>query len=436
MATKFTQSTMKFACTQCGRCCRQRGKSRVYVNSAEVSAIATQLKLDRREFVQTYTEQVEHGKDILIALKLKSNNLDNRKRECVFLENNKCTVYENRPVQCQTYPYWPQLLLGEAELRAEAQLCEGITFGSEQHAGNLQDDAIKNLIIKTIHDRGLGPDWMYSEAKEYLEESLCQDPQLLQGFTSEFFSTHFSHSIYSSDKLVVVDTTVPVESHTQSSDDFSALNDSSNLHLELSRGQDDIANAISGLAVTIRRLSFQSSLGITQSEAILGSNGKVLVNFLSLEIHRAIVSVFKRFMSSTLPKLIKVAVIGAGGCSLPNYLLQSSAKNGSIIHIDAIEPDQEIIHIAENYFQTTISSSHQQSSSSLVVLNMTGDEFINSTNKSESSKYDFIIIDAQDCEDSVSTAPPLSMIQKINVQDYQKFLSENGVLLVNVLGDA
>lgn len=27
---------------------------------------------------------------------------------CVFFENGKCGVYEARPTQCRTYPFWPE----------------------------------------------------------------------------------------------------------------------------------------------------------------------------------------------------------------------------------------------------------------------------------------------------------------------------------------
>jgi Fe-S-cluster containining protein len=46
---------------------------------------------------------------------------------CVFLENGKlCSIYEVRPIQCRTYPYWPSVMESQKTWNEEKQLCEGI----------------------------------------------------------------------------------------------------------------------------------------------------------------------------------------------------------------------------------------------------------------------------------------------------------------------
>lgn len=39
---------------------------------------------------------------------------------CIFLgEDNRCTIYEARPLQCRTYPYWPRMMMSRDEWLAE-----------------------------------------------------------------------------------------------------------------------------------------------------------------------------------------------------------------------------------------------------------------------------------------------------------------------------
>lgn len=50
---------------------------------------------------------------------------------CIFLDTEgKCGIYAVRPVQCRTYPFWPELVYSEAAWRREAGRCEGINRGN------------------------------------------------------------------------------------------------------------------------------------------------------------------------------------------------------------------------------------------------------------------------------------------------------------------
>lgn len=48
---------------------------------------------------------------------------------CTFLDGNKCTVHEVKPIQCRTYPFWPEVLESKAAWAAESLECEGIARG-------------------------------------------------------------------------------------------------------------------------------------------------------------------------------------------------------------------------------------------------------------------------------------------------------------------
>lgn len=46
---------------------------------------------------------------------------------CIFLESdNKCGIYDVRPTQCRTYPYWPGVMESSKTWNEEKPMCEGI----------------------------------------------------------------------------------------------------------------------------------------------------------------------------------------------------------------------------------------------------------------------------------------------------------------------
>ena len=49
--------------------------------------------------------------------------------DCVFWAEAGCQVYEDRPVQCSTYPFWASIMASEADWRDEARCCPGIGSG-------------------------------------------------------------------------------------------------------------------------------------------------------------------------------------------------------------------------------------------------------------------------------------------------------------------
>jgi hypothetical protein len=77
--------------------------------------------LSKGWFRRRYLERLESGE--LVA----AFEADGR---CVFLgANRQCTVYPVRPLQCRTYPFWPELTGNLKAWQAEAKRCEGIDQG-------------------------------------------------------------------------------------------------------------------------------------------------------------------------------------------------------------------------------------------------------------------------------------------------------------------
>ncbi|WP_455755725.1 YkgJ family cysteine cluster protein [Sulfurimonas sp.] len=114
----FSYSFNPLACGNCeGRCCT--GESGyIYVTKTEIENIAQFLKMDIREFVNKYLFK----KMYKYSIKEKQNG---DSYECIFYDasSNGCTIYDARPTQCKTFPFWDYYKTRVDELKLE---CPGI----------------------------------------------------------------------------------------------------------------------------------------------------------------------------------------------------------------------------------------------------------------------------------------------------------------------
>jgi len=106
------------ACESCqGKCCT--GESGyIYVNKTEIENISTLLDMPIKEFVNQYLFKKMYKYSI-------KEVVYNGSYECVFYdrESNGCTIYDARPTQCKTFPFWDYYKTRVEELKLE---CEGV----------------------------------------------------------------------------------------------------------------------------------------------------------------------------------------------------------------------------------------------------------------------------------------------------------------------
>ncbi len=90
------------ACDACeGNCCI--GESGyIWINKAEITKLASHLNLSIDELGLQYLKKVGYKYSI------KERVLDENNYACVFfdLEKKQCSIYEARPSQCRTFPFW------------------------------------------------------------------------------------------------------------------------------------------------------------------------------------------------------------------------------------------------------------------------------------------------------------------------------------------
>ena len=106
------------ACSTCqGRCCT--GESGyIYVTKVEIQNISSLLGLEIKDFMQQYLFK----KGYKYSLK---ERMFGDSHECIFYnrESNGCGVYEARPLQCRTFPFWDYYKTRVDELKLE---CPGV----------------------------------------------------------------------------------------------------------------------------------------------------------------------------------------------------------------------------------------------------------------------------------------------------------------------
>ena len=109
---------LKFGCTGCGKCCKG-GPGYVWVSLEEMQTIAQFLGMVFDDFTRKFVRQA-NGKYSLIEIE------EGHEYACVFLKENQCSIYEARPTQCRTFPFWGKHLASKENWDNLKSDCEGI----------------------------------------------------------------------------------------------------------------------------------------------------------------------------------------------------------------------------------------------------------------------------------------------------------------------
>jgi Fe-S-cluster containining protein len=119
MEEVWYQEGLRFECTGCGRCCTGP-PGYVWVKEEEIRALAQNRRLPPEEFSRLYLRRVGSRHSLL----------ERPNGDCIFYQEGQgCSVYSARPLQCRTFPFWPEHLRRPSDWEKLKAECEGAGQG-------------------------------------------------------------------------------------------------------------------------------------------------------------------------------------------------------------------------------------------------------------------------------------------------------------------
>lgn len=116
-------SGVRFECQGTGRCCVSRGSvGYVYLTLADRRRLARHFQIPTREFTRRYCSKTDGH-----------FHLNDTDGPCQFLDGTQCSVYEARPTQCRTWPFWPENMRPKVWSQVAA-FCPGVGKGRKYEA--------------------------------------------------------------------------------------------------------------------------------------------------------------------------------------------------------------------------------------------------------------------------------------------------------------
>jgi Fe-S-cluster containining protein len=115
------QDGLRFECTNCGDCCTG-APGVVWVTKDELAAIA---RLRGETDVEVFEEKYARRVGVRRSLREFPNG------DCVFFDSTArcCQIYEVRPRQCRTWPFWDSNLRTPEAWQATGEACPGCNKG-------------------------------------------------------------------------------------------------------------------------------------------------------------------------------------------------------------------------------------------------------------------------------------------------------------------
>lgn len=127
MSNPWYRDGLRFSCTRCGNCCTG-APGFVWITPAELTALAEALR-QPEEQVRAQLTRVVRGRR---SLRERPNG------DCVFWDRQAgCTVYEARPMQCRTWPFWDSTTATRADWDRTCHDCPGAGHGEWHSAAEV-----------------------------------------------------------------------------------------------------------------------------------------------------------------------------------------------------------------------------------------------------------------------------------------------------------
>jgi hypothetical protein len=112
---------MRFECQSgCTKCCEQQGF--VYLTEEDIPRLAAFLRMKTAAFEERYVYRTRHLRRLRVP----------RHAQCEFLKDGGCSVHPAKPLQCASFPYWPELVEkgNKKNWKKTGEWCPGIGKGA------------------------------------------------------------------------------------------------------------------------------------------------------------------------------------------------------------------------------------------------------------------------------------------------------------------
>lgn len=127
---------IRFQCQGSGQCCVSHGEyGFVYVTAGDRKRMAKLRGISTSEFTRKYCLKEEglfrlkDGEPLNLETWQADGSAKATAKPCIFLVNKRCAIYEARPTQCRTWPYWPETMSAKAWKKDVVQFCPGVDKG-------------------------------------------------------------------------------------------------------------------------------------------------------------------------------------------------------------------------------------------------------------------------------------------------------------------
>jgi Fe-S-cluster containining protein len=116
---------LHFECSGCGNCCAGPDEGYIWITAEEIEMLAKHLGMSEADVRKRFIKRVGFRTTIIE---------DKRTNDCIFLSKSAdgcrgCAIYDVRPNQCRTWPFWNHNLSSPDDWNYAGQKCPGINRG-------------------------------------------------------------------------------------------------------------------------------------------------------------------------------------------------------------------------------------------------------------------------------------------------------------------
>lgn len=184
--------TFKFSCSEKGscfnECCQDLNQS---LTPYDILRLKNRLGLTSGLFLERFTSQHTGPESGLPIITFKTDYT--RELQCPFVTSSGCSVYQDRPSSCRTYP----LIRAASRSRETGQITELYMILREPHCLGFNQDQTQT-VAEWIEDQGIA---LYNQMNDMLMEIISLKNQLLPGKLDIKLSLLFHMACYDIDKF-------------------------------------------------------------------------------------------------------------------------------------------------------------------------------------------------------------------------------------------